>query len=155
MHLTNEVQMKISRMLATILGCLMMLLGLAAVLVPDRVLPFARFTTTANGVYVAAAIRLAIGLILLMAAAGSRFPIVLRVLGGFAIVAVLLASAGLFGIVVANAVNFIASAQAYSDPVLTLSSAFFLGCIFATATLDERLATAKAPTPAATAPATA
>ena len=77
--------MKIPRLLATILGCLMMLLGLAAVLVPDRVLPFARFTTTANGVYVAAAIRLAIGLILLMAAAGSRFPIVLRVLGGFAV----------------------------------------------------------------------
>jgi uncharacterized protein YjeT (DUF2065 family) len=77
--------MKIPRMLATILGFLMMLLGLCAVVVPDRVLPFARFTTTANGVYVAAAIRLAIGLILLMAAAGSRFPIVLRVLGGFAL----------------------------------------------------------------------
>jgi|KBSSwiStaDraftv2_1062776.scaffolds.fasta_scaffold222484_3 hypothetical protein len=77
--------MKISRMLATILGFLMMLLGLCAVLVPDRVLPFARFTTTANGIYVAAGIRLVIGLILLMAAAGSRFPIILRVLGGFAI----------------------------------------------------------------------
>ena len=77
--------MKIPRMLATILGFLMMLLGLSALLVPDRVLPFARFTTTANGVYVAAAIRLLIGLILLMAAASSRFPIVLRVFGGLAI----------------------------------------------------------------------
>jgi hypothetical protein len=60
---------------------------------------------------------------------------------------------GLFGIIVANAVNFIASAQAYSDPVLTLSSAFFLGCFFATATLDERLV-AEAPA-AVPAPATA
>jgi hypothetical protein len=77
--------MKISRMLATILGFLMMLLGLCALLVPDRVLPFARFTTTPNGVYLAAGIRLLIGLILLMAAGGSRFPIVLRILGGFAI----------------------------------------------------------------------
>jgi uncharacterized protein YjeT (DUF2065 family) len=77
--------MKIPKMLATILGCLMMLLGLCALFAPDRVLPFARFTTTANGVYVAAAIRLLIGAILLMAAGGSRFPIVLRLLGGFAI----------------------------------------------------------------------
>lgn len=44
---------------------------------------------------------------------------------------------GLFGIVAANMLNFLASAQAYSDPVLTLSSAFFLGCLFATARLDE------------------
>ena len=77
--------MKIPKMLATILGFLMMLLGLSALLVPERVLTFARFATTPNGVYVAAAIRLAIGLILLMAAGGSRFPIVLRVLGAFAI----------------------------------------------------------------------
>jgi hypothetical protein len=63
---------------------------------------------------------------------------------------------GLFGLVVANAVNFIASAQAYSDPVLTLTSAFFLGCLFATATLDERLAAEKAKPPATLpAPATA
>jgi len=77
--------MKISRMLATILGFLMMMLGLCALLVPDRVLPFARFTTTPNGVYLAAGIRLLIGLILLMAAGASRFPTVLRILGGFAI----------------------------------------------------------------------
>lgn len=62
----------------------MMLLGLSALLVPDRVLPLARFTTTPGGIYVAAGIRLLIGVILLMAAGGSRFPIVLRILGGFA-----------------------------------------------------------------------
>jgi hypothetical protein len=84
-RLTRKVQMKIPRMLATILGCLMMLLGLAAVVVPDRVLPFARFTTTPSGVYVAAGIRLLIGLILLMAAGASRFPKVLRVLGALVV----------------------------------------------------------------------
>ncbi|HUR82866.1 MAG TPA: hypothetical protein VM733_19050, partial [Thermoanaerobaculia bacterium] len=51
-----------------------------------------------------------------------------------------LVRAALFGIVVANIGNFLASAQAYSDPVLTLMTAFFAGCLFATATLDERLA---------------
>jgi hypothetical protein len=57
--------------------------------------------------------------------------------------------AGLFGIVVANMVEFMASAQAYSDPVLTLLAAFFVGCLFASASLDERLAgTLTSPNPA-------
>lgn len=47
---------------------------------------------------------------------------------------------GLFALVMSNVANFLASAQAYADPVLTLASAFFLGCLFATATLDEKLA---------------
>ncbi|HSY49331.1 MAG TPA: hypothetical protein VLC46_11010 [Thermoanaerobaculia bacterium] len=55
-----------------------------------------------------------------------------------------LTRAALFAIVVANVVEFLASAQAYSDAVLTLLAAFFVGCLFATATLDERLAEASA-----------
>jgi hypothetical protein len=50
----------------------------------------------------------------------------------------------LFGIFVANVVEFLVSAQAYSDAVLTLMTAFLLGCMFATAVLDERLAAATA-----------
>ena len=63
----------------------------------------------------------------------------------------------LFAIVVANGVEFMVSAQAYSDAVLALLTAFFLGCLFATAVLDERLpVSAPAPAPARlTAPATA
>ena len=53
----------------------------------------------------------------------------------------------IFGIIVANVVEFMASAQAYSDAVLTLMTAFFFGCMFATAVLDERLAAAPAPAP--------
>jgi hypothetical protein len=56
-----------------------------------------------------------------------------------------LTRAALFGIVVANIVEFMASAQAYSDPVLTLLAAFFVGCTFASAALDERLAASEAP----------
>jgi Ca2+/Na+ antiporter len=51
-----------------------------------------------------------------------------------------LARAALFGIIVANVVEFMVSAQAYSDPLLALLTAFFIGCTFATAALDERLA---------------
>jgi hypothetical protein len=55
-----------------------------------------------------------------------------------------LARAALFGIIASNIIEFMVSAQAYSDPVLTLLTAFFVGCMFATAALDERLAEAEA-----------
>jgi hypothetical protein len=57
----------------------------------------------------------------------------------------------LFALVVANMASFMASAQAYTDAVLALTTGFFVGCLFATAALDERLAAAT-PT-AASAPA--
>lgn len=46
----------------------------------------------------------------------------------------------LFALFLANGVSFMASAQAYSEPVLALTTGFFVGCLFATAALDERLA---------------
>lgn len=58
----------------------------------------------------------------------------------------------LFGLAVANVTGFMASAQAYSDAMLALTSGFLFGCLFATAALDERLpaaapATVPAPRP--------
>jgi hypothetical protein len=52
--------------------------------------------------------------------------------------------AGLFAIFMGDAVTFLASAQAYSDPLLTLLSAFTLGCVFATSQLDDRALAAAA-----------
>jgi hypothetical protein len=57
------------------------------------------------------------------------------------------ARATLFALAMANIANFLASAQSYSDPVLTLITAFLVGCLFATATLDERAAAAVASAP--------
>jgi hypothetical protein len=51
----------------------------------------------------------------------------------------------LFALVVANMASFIASAQAYTDAVLALTTGFYVGCLFATAALDERLAAATTP----------
>src|SRR2546423_3901621 len=79
--------MNIAKMIALVLGVFMILLGLTALTVPDRVLPLAQFTTTPNGVYVATIIRFAIGIILLFAASRSRFPKVLRIIGTLALVA--------------------------------------------------------------------
>ena len=59
---------------------------------------------------------------------------------------------GLFALIVANIGNFLASAQAYSDPLLTLMTAFLMGCLFASAALDERLPAAEATAPPALAP---
>jgi hypothetical protein len=53
----------------------------------------------------------------------------------------------LFGIFLANVANFMASAQAYSDAGLTLMTCFFLGCLLATATHNERLRNAANATP--------
>ena len=50
------------------------------------------------------------------------------------------ARAMLFALIIANGASFLASAQAYTDAILTLLTAFFGGCLMATATLDERLA---------------
>lgn len=59
---------------------------------------------------------------------------------------------GLFALVIANLGNFLTSAQAYSDPVLTLMTAFFVGCLFGTAALDERLPAAQQSAPDTLAP---
>jgi hypothetical protein len=50
----------------------------------------------------------------------------------------------LMAMVIANVANFTASAQAYSDPLLTLMTAFFGGCLLATAATESRLAAAAA-----------
>jgi len=47
--------------------------------------------------------------------------------------------AGLFALFIGDLVTFMVSAQAYSDPLLTLFTAFILGCLFATSQLDERV----------------
>lgn len=48
----------------------------------------------------------------------------------------------LFGFFTANVIGFAASAQAYTDGVLALLTAFLAGCLLATAALDERVAAA-------------
>jgi hypothetical protein len=50
----------------------------------------------------------------------------------------------LLALVAAHAANFIGSAQTYSDPVIALMAAFFLGALFATPALENRIAAATA-----------
>jgi hypothetical protein len=55
--------------------------------------------------------------------------------------------ATLFALVVANIGAFMASAQAFTDAVLALTSGFLVGCLFATAALDERLVASEGAAP--------
>jgi hypothetical protein len=53
----------------------------------------------------------------------------------------------LFGLLAANGASFIASAQAYSDPLIMLLVPFFLGSLLATTRFDEAPATSRASDP--------
>lgn len=69
------------RVLAFLVVAFFLILGVMGLLVPQRLLAAAQFATTPTGVYVAAGVRFAVGIILLAVASRSRWPKVLRVLG--------------------------------------------------------------------------
>jgi len=71
---------------AFIVALLIILLGVAGLVAPLRLLAIASYFVTPAGLYIAAALRLAIGIILLNAASGSRFPRALWVLGVLALI---------------------------------------------------------------------
>lgn len=60
-------------------------LGAVGIVAPGRLLDVVRHFQTPGGLYVAAGIRLVLGVALLFAASGSRAPVALRILGVFVI----------------------------------------------------------------------
>jgi hypothetical protein len=75
------------RSLALIVAVFIMLVGVAGVLAPESLLTLAGYAVTPVGLYVVAAVRVGIGLVLILAAAISRAPRTLRALGAVALVA--------------------------------------------------------------------
>jgi len=67
--------------LVAFFGLFMGTLGLLGMALPERLTSFARPWQTPTGLYVAAALRLVMGLALFLAAPDSRVPATLRVLG--------------------------------------------------------------------------
>jgi hypothetical protein len=67
--------------LAFLIGVLLVIQGLVGIVAPDAFVGVVRFFQTPPIVYVAAALRIAIGIVLLCAVTGSRLPIFLRVFG--------------------------------------------------------------------------
>jgi hypothetical protein len=74
------------KVLGFLVVALMLILGVIGLLVPNRLMEMARFTTTPNGIYLVAGLRLAIGAILWTVASRSRFPKILRVLATLALI---------------------------------------------------------------------
>ena len=70
-------------LLALSISLLLLFQGLIGLAAPDVFAGVVYFMQTVPAIYVAAAVRVAIGIVLLQAASSSRLPIFLRILGGF------------------------------------------------------------------------
>jgi hypothetical protein len=66
--------------------------GLLGILAPDIFVNVVRLLQSPPMIYVAAALRIAIGIVLLCAATGSRLPMFLRIFGGLVLIGGLLTS---------------------------------------------------------------
>ena len=69
------------KLLASLVGLFFILIGIAGVLWPAGLMTIGYDVVTPIGLYVVAALRIGIGLVLVLAASASRMPITLRVLG--------------------------------------------------------------------------
>jgi hypothetical protein len=82
--------------LALLIAVVIMVAGVAGILAPDRLLAFRQYVVTPVGLWVIAALRVGIGLVLIQVARISRAPRTLRALGAVVIVAGL--ATPLFGV---------------------------------------------------------
>ena len=89
-------------LLAMIVGLLVVAVGAVGMAVPDALVAIGRDLVTPTGLYVIAVMRIAIGLVLVLAASTSRMPRTVRVLGGIVFIAGL--TTPMFGVDRARAV---------------------------------------------------
>lgn len=75
------------RLLGLVIGVLVILVGAIGVAAPDVFLSVGRSVITPGGLYAIAGLRIAIGLVFVLAAPASRAPRTLRVLGVIVIIA--------------------------------------------------------------------
>ena len=88
--------MKLPKLLATVLGALVAAIGVVGIAVPSVLLEFGQSLQTPIALYVVAALRVFFGAVLVWVASASRMPRTLRIIGVVVIVAGLLAP--LFGV---------------------------------------------------------
>jgi hypothetical protein len=74
------------RSLALLVALFIMVVGLAGIFAPDRLMTVGQYVVTPVGLYAIAALRVGIGLVLLLVAPISRAPRTLRVFGAVALV---------------------------------------------------------------------
>jgi hypothetical protein len=81
---------RVTVVLALCSSLLLLVEGLIGLTTPDVFAGVVRFMQTSPAIYAAAAVRVAIGIVLLQAASTSQLPIFLRILGGFVLLGGLL-----------------------------------------------------------------
>jgi 4-amino-4-deoxy-L-arabinose transferase-like glycosyltransferase len=67
--------------LALVVACVVVALGVAGFLIPDAMVTIGQYAASPAGLYAAAALRVGIGLVLILAARESRSPWTLRIIG--------------------------------------------------------------------------
>ena len=75
------------RTLVIVLGLILAGIGIVGIVAPSVLLDLGRSLDTVTGLYIVAAVRIAVGALLLSIAGRSRLPTALRVIGAFLIVA--------------------------------------------------------------------
>jgi hypothetical protein len=93
--------MTLPGILAAVLGVAIAVLGVVGIATPSVLLEFGQSLQTPGTLYIVAAVRIMFGVVLILAAPGSRMPRTLRVIGIIIIVAGLLSP--LFGLEFAQA----------------------------------------------------
>ena len=73
-HRGDEAQGRLMRSLALVVAVVVVVLGVAAVVIPDIVIATGRHLVSRSGLYAAAAFRVGVGLVLILAARESRAP---------------------------------------------------------------------------------
>ena len=72
--------------IALVIGVLLIIQGLLGIVAPDAFVKVIRLFQSPPMLYVAAALRIAIGIVLICAATGSRLPMFLRIFGVFVVI---------------------------------------------------------------------
>jgi hypothetical protein len=75
------------RQLATVVGVLIVLVGLVGVIVPNEITAIGHYVVTRNGLYIVAVLRICIGIVFILAAPASRMPRTVRIIGGIVLIA--------------------------------------------------------------------
>ena len=103
------------KLLVTIVGVLAIAAGALGLISPDNLISIGRDVVTPTGLYVIAAVRFFVGLVLIISARTSRMPKTVGILGGLVLIAGI--ATPMFGVAV---LNWWASQGAFSVRLLAL-----------------------------------
>ena len=85
-HRGDEARMRLVRSLALIVAGVVVVLGVAGAVIPETVIATGRYLVSPSGLYAAAAFRVGVGLVMILAAPESRAPGILRAIGAVVVI---------------------------------------------------------------------